>query len=117
MADTYTKQLLSGSTDGKNIKVAATGTPGTLIHTAHATAKDEIWLWAVNTDTVDRKLTIEFGGVVDPDDLIEKTIKAEDGEKIVLHGRLLTNSLVVRAFAAVADVIVIGGHVNRITNT
>ena len=31
---TFTKKKLSGSTDGKPIAVAATATPGTLIHTA-----------------------------------------------------------------------------------
>jgi hypothetical protein len=29
---TFTKQILSGSTDGKAIKVAATATAGTLLH-------------------------------------------------------------------------------------
>ncbi len=117
MPDTYLKQLLSGSEDGKNIKVAATGTPGTLIHTADAAALDEIWLYAANNDSVDRVLTIELGGVVSPDDLIQKTIKPNSGQRLVLSGRLLTNSLVVRAFAAVADQIVIAGHVFRITTT
>ena len=33
---TFTKTLLSGSTNGKAILVAATATPGTTIHTAVA---------------------------------------------------------------------------------
>ena len=50
---TYSKQLLSGGTNGKNIKVAATATAGTTIHTANAgtTDIDEIWLYACNTDS------------------------------------------------------------------
>ena len=76
---TFTKVKLSGGTDGRNIKVVATATLGTTIHTAHASALDEIWLWAVNSDTTARKLTIEFGGVTVPDDLIEFTVPAEDG--------------------------------------
>lgn len=111
---TYTKTKLSGSTDGRNIKVAQTATAGTTIHTAHATALDEIWLFAQNTDTVDRKLTIEFGGVTAPDDLVEITIPAESGLIPVVPGLLLTNSCVVRAFAASANVVVINGFVNRI---
>jgi hypothetical protein len=106
---------LSGSTDGRNIKVAATATPGTAIHTAHATAQDEIFLWACNTDTTDRKLTIEFGGVTAPDDLFEVTVPAEDGLMLVVPGLRLTNSVLVKAFAATANVIVVTGHVNRIT--
>ncbi|MCH7910401.1 MAG: hypothetical protein IIB38_12380 [Candidatus Hydrogenedentes bacterium] len=59
--------------------------------------------------------TIEFGGVTSPDDIIEKTIPAESGAKLIVPSYPLTNSLVVRAFAAVADVITINGQVNRIT--
>ena len=90
---TYGKQLLSGGTTGKNIKVVATSSAGTTIHTAVSGTSnmDEVWLYACNTDGTDRKLTIEYGGTSSPDDL---TIKA---------------------FAAAANVVVINGYVNRIT--
>lgn len=114
MAD-FSKLKFSGSTDGKQIKVAATSTAGTLIHTAHATALDELWVWAVNSDTAPRKLTMEWGGVASPDDLIEVTIPPESGYLLVVPGMILTNSLVVRAFAATANVVMINGYVNRIT--
>lgn len=113
------KQKLSGSTDGRMIKVAATATAGTLIHTANASTTDdydEIWLWAVNSDTSARKLTIEFGGVAAPDDLIETTIPAESGLVLIVPGFILRNSLVVRAFAASANVVMIGGYVNLVSN-
>ncbi len=109
------KQLLSGSTDGKQIKVVATSTAGTTIHTAHATSKDEIWVWAVNADTVDRKLTIEWGEAAAPDGNIEIIVPAESGYVPVVPGLILTNSLVVKAFAAAANVVLINGYVNRIT--
>lgn len=112
---TYSKEKLSGSTDGRMVKVAATATAGTTIHTAHATALDEIWLYAVNSDTTARKLTIEFGGTTSPDDLIEQTIQPESGLVLVVPGLLVTNSIVVRAFCATANVVMIGGFVNRIT--
>ena len=112
---TYSKVKLSGGTDGKSIKVAATGTPGTTIHTAHATDLDEIWLYAVNSDSTARKLTIEFGGTSAPDDLIELTIQPESGLVLVVPGLVLTNSLVVKAFAAIANLVLINGYVNRIT--
>lgn len=112
---TFSKQFLSGSTNGRGIKVAATATPGTTIHAAHATAKDEIWLWAINTDSTDRKLTIEYGGVTAPDDLIELTIPAESGLLIVVSGLILSGSLEVKAFAATANVIIVFGFVNRVT--
>jgi len=114
---TFAKQILSGSTNGRIIKVAAVATPGTLIHTAVAGAADidEVWLWAVNSDTTDRKLTIEYGGVAAPDDLIEVTIRAESGLVLIVPGMVLQNSLVIRAFAAAANVVMVGGFVNRIT--
>lgn len=117
---TYSKIALSGSTDGKLIKVAATATAGTTIHTGSTTATtfDEIWLYAVNSDTTDRKLTIEFGGTSAPDDLIEQTITAESGLILVVPGLVIkgnATALVVRAFAATTNVVMIGGYVNRIT--
>lgn len=117
---TYSKIHLSGSTDGRLIKVAATATAGTTIHTGSTTATtyDEVWLYAVNSDTTDRKLTIEFGGVSAPDDLIEQTITAESGLILVVPGLVIkgnATALVVRAFAATTNVVMVGGYVNRIT--
>ena len=111
----YTKVKLSGSTDGRMIKVVQTATAGTAVHTAHATSLDEVWLWAVNSDTTPRKLTIEFGGVAAPDDLIEVMVPAESGLMLVVPGLILTNSLAVKAFCASANVVMVGGYVNRIS--
>jgi hypothetical protein len=116
----FSKLVLSGSTDGRAIKVAATATPGTTIHTGSSTATtiDEIWLYATNTDTTARKLTIEWGGTSSPDDLIELVIPAEAGLTLVVPGLLIKGNatpLVVRAFAASANVVQIHGYVNRIS--
>lgn len=109
--------LLSGSTNGRQIKVAATATAGTLLHTATSTsgAFDEVWLWAVNSDTVSRKLTLELGGVSSPDDLVEVTIPPESGPFCVLAGIRLNGGVAVRAFADAANVLLIHGNVNRYT--
>ena len=112
---TYTKEFLSGSTNGRPIKVVATSTAGTLIHTAHATAKDEIYLYACNTQAAAILLTIEFGGVTSPDDLIEFSIPGHSGLYCVCPVLPLTDTLVVRAFAASANLLTIVGFVNRIT--
>jgi hypothetical protein len=109
-----TKEFLSGSTNGRPVKVTATGTPGTTIHTAHASAKDEVYLFATNTDTVDRELTIEFGGTTSPDDLIKVTVPAKDTVQVV-PGVPLSGSLLARAFAAAANVVNVFGYVNRIS--
>ncbi len=111
---TFTKLKLSGSTDGKLIKVTQNATAGDVIHTAHATALDEIYLYACNTSTAAILLTIEWGGVASPDDHVQFSIPPESGLYLVIPGLILTNSLVVRAFAASANLITIGGFVNRI---
>ena len=112
---TIVKTVLSGSTNGRGVKVVATASAGTTIHTAHSTSEDEIWLYAQNTDSTDRKLTIQWGGVTSPDDEIEFTVKAEDGLYLVVPGLILTGGLVVRAFCASANVVIIQGFVSRIT--
>lgn len=116
---TFSKSILSGSTDGKQIKVAATATAGTLIHTASTTPATlhEVWLYAVNTSASDVKLTIEWGGVASPDDHIEYTVKAENGLYLIVPGLIIkgnATALVVRAFAATTNVICISGYVNVI---
>jgi len=114
---TYAKQLLSGSTNGKGIKVVATATAGTTIHTAVSGASDldELWIYAVNSDSSDVKLTLEWGEATDPDGNIEQTVPAESGLMLLTPGLLLQNSLVLKAFAGSANVIVIHGYCNRIT--
>lgn len=112
---TYTKVVLSESTDGRPIKITTTGTPGTLIHTAHATALDEIWIYLTNTSVSDVVATLQWGGTTDPDDLVKQTIEARAGLDWIVSGQLLTNSLEARIFAGTANVINAMGWVNRIT--
>ena len=117
---TFTKKILSGSTDGKAIKVVQTATAGTTIHTGSATATtlDEVWLYAVNSSASAVKLTIEWGGVASPDDLIELSVAAESGLVLVASGLLIKGNatpLVVKAFAGTANVICLHGYVNQIT--
>jgi hypothetical protein len=117
---TFEKLVLSGSTDGRGIKVAATATTGTTIHTGstNTAVLDEVWLYAQNTDTAVLKLTIEWGGTSSPDDLIELFIEGETGLVLVVPGLVLkgnASALVVRAFSNDANKIVIHGYVNRIS--
>ena len=117
---TFSKITLSGSTDGRGIKVAATASAGTTIHTASSTATtyDEIWLYVQNTSASSVKLTVQWGGTSSPDDDIEVTVAAEAGLMLVAPGLILKGNatpLVVRAFAATTNVLTIHGYVNRIT--
>ena len=108
-----TKEPLSGSTSGRGIKVVATATAGTIIHTQATGTWDEIWLWVVNSQSDDVKLTLEWGGVTVPDDLIEMTIPGEGGLYPIAPGLPIESAIVVRAFADTANVLIIHGYVNR----
>ena len=115
---TFSKIKLGNSTNGRGILVAATSSPGTLIHTTSTTATtiDEVWLYAQNTDTSARKLTLEWGGT-GSGDLIEFTVPAESGLYLVSAGLILLYSgsaTTIAAFAATTNVIGIYGFVNRI---
>lgn len=108
--------MLSATTNGRPVKITATATPGTLIHTAISGVADidEIYLNAVNTSASDVVLTIEFGGTTSPDDLVPVNVLSGKGVFLVLNGWQLQNGLAVRAFAATTAVINISGYVNRI---
>lgn len=115
---TFSKELLSASTDGRAIVVAASSTPGTLIHAASGTANvlDEVWLYASNKDADQQALSIEFGD----DDATERIVVSlpavsEPQLVLVIPGLPLTNSLEVRAFSTDANEVSIVGYVNRIT--
>ena len=111
-----TKKKLSGSTDGMGIKVVATATLGTTIHTAVAGTTagtyHEIWLWAYNGHTTTATLTIEFGDATVPDHNIILTLAAKSGLTLVVPGLILQNGQIVTAFADVANVVTISGFVN-----
>lgn len=123
MANSVLRIPLSGSTQGKGIKVVPTSTLGTTIHAtgigAYTTVFDEIYLYAYNGHTADVLLTVEFGGVTVPDNTIVLTIPFKQGAGLVVAGLQLSGSgaaaLTVSAFAATANVIVIYGYVLRVT--
>ena len=117
---TIVKRKLSGSTDGKAIKVTQTATAGDTIHTAVAGTTagtfDEIWLWAYNGHTASVTLTIEFGGATVPDQNIIVTLASKSGLIPIVPGLILQNGMVVKAFASVANVITLSGFVNSMTD-
>lgn len=115
----YSREKLSGSTNGKSVKVAATATAGTTVHTAvtGTAGWDEIYVWLTNTSASAVAVTIEFGGTTDPDNLIVKglSIPANSPPIPILTGQILQNGLVVAIFAGTANVILATGYVNRIS--
>ena len=113
---TMSKEILSASTDGRGVKVAATSSAGTTIHTATSGGSgadiDEIFIYATNTSASQVKLTVEFGGTA-VDDNIVANVPAET-TVLVVPGLILRNGLVVKAFAGTTNVINCHGFVNRI---
>jgi len=119
---TFTKEILSGSTNGRGIAVAATATLGTTIHATGTSSSilDEIWLYANNTHSSAVTLTVEFGGATTTSDLIQVSIPATpSGLMLVCAGLILrgTGSVAttVSAFASTGSKIELFGFVNRIT--
>jgi hypothetical protein len=117
---TYTKVLLSGSTQGQPITVVATASTGTTIHatgTSSATI-DEVWLYANNTSTSPVLLTVQFGGTASPQNAKPITLAPQSGDVLVVAGLPLTGTgaaaNTIYAFAGTASVITISGYVNRI---
>jgi uncharacterized RmlC-like cupin family protein len=119
---TFTKTILSGSTDGKGILVNQTTSGSAVtIHTGSSTNAHlhEVWLYAQNYSASNTKLTVLWGGTSAGTDEIELTVAAEAGLVLVVPGLVLkgnsSTAPVVKAFAASNTAVVVHGYVNTIT--
>lgn len=117
---TMSKVLLSGSTNGRGIKVTTVlpiDGSDTTIHTAVSGTSDIdlVTLYAHNDDSVARELELGWGGTTNVDDSISVTIPARTFV-LVVADLPLQNGLVVVAAASSANVISVFGYVNRIDN-
>lgn len=118
---TFTKVALSGSTQGKGIKVVQTASTGTTIHATGTSSSiiDEVWLYAYNSSTDAVLLTVQFGGTTSPDNDIKVTVPSQSGLVLVCPGLILTGTgaaaNTVYAYAASANVVTISGYVNRVS--
>lgn len=120
MAQAFSHEVLSGSTHGLGVVIAATATPGTTIHTAIAgtTSRDEVWLWAVNNDAdgETRTLTVEFGDVLATSGW-QVPIPAAAGPVLICAGFPARNGEVIAAYADEANDCQVFGYVHRVTVT
>ena len=118
---TFTKTLLSNSTQGKGILIAATTSVGTTIHTTTSSSAtlDEIWLYAYNSSSSSIYLTIQYGGTISPNNDIKIVIPAQQGLTLAVPGLILSGDgstgATIAAYATLANVITISGYVNRIS--
>ena len=117
---TFTKGLLSGSTEGMAYEVT---TSVTTVHTAPsvATSYDEIWIYATNASGSDVVLDIGWGANPDllDDNRIKLTIPSKTGYTLVVPGLILqgnaSTALEVQVKAASGTAISLTGYVNHIT--
>lgn len=113
-----TGNILSGSTNGLPIPVAATATPGTTIHTAvtGTSAFDAVFIFASNVTGTAATLTLEWGGVTDPGNHLVKaySIPANSAPVPIALGQRINNALIIKAFSGTASAINITGWYNRI---
>ena len=113
---TYTKVPLSAAISGQQIQITgALITQLTTIHTPAASAYDEVWLYATNTDTADRQLVITWASTGLAGQMYA-TIPYQAGRVLIVDGKLLSGTAnSVKAYAATGNAINLDGFVNRIT--
>jgi hypothetical protein len=113
---TFSKVILSSSTDGQQISVAATASgSGTAVHTAGTgSIIDEIWLYATNINTGSIQLTVEWGTSGSANE-IKSTLPTTSGLTLIVPGLVLTNGKAVTAYASTANAILLSGYANRIS--
>lgn len=109
---TFSKELLSESTNGEAFDISATSSPGTAIHTAVSGAGflDEIWLWFSNRTDNTIVITVEFGGSNEENRIIETLDPRKSA--LVIPGIPLTSGATVKAYIDVGSVTVYG-YANR----
>ena len=113
---TFSKRILSGSTDGKGIVISSTTSgSGDTLHTAVSgtTDFDEVWIYAFNSHTSSITLNLEFGGT-DSAQRISQPVDPASGLYLVVPGFVVQNGAVISAYASEASKIVIYGYANRI---
>jgi hypothetical protein len=114
-----TRKPLSASADG--LMVAVTGTATGSANTVHQAIdntrdSDAVYFWAVNISDADARLTVEWGGAGDANLLVKNYLVPRRSPPIAIAtGQSIRNSKVVKAFATVASVINLVGHVDRIS--
>ncbi len=113
MAESLSKIQLSGANaNGGWLTITQQVSLGETIHAAHATALDEIWLWATNESTSSLVLTLQWGAAIDPQ---ITTIEPQAEPQLLIPGWLMTGSDELTAFCPTTALVMIHGYVNRIT--
>ena len=119
MTDTWTSLKLSASSNGRNIKIAATSSTGTLLHTASATSgvTDFGYIDACNLSASDITLTLQWADDTSPDASTEVILTGKNGWERVVSGLPIEAGRRINAFAGQANLIMMNGFIHRLTVT
>jgi hypothetical protein len=114
---TFSKQLLTNSTNGKQILVTSSVAPGDFIHIASnsSTTIDEVFLYGINNSSIPVTASVLWGNTGSID-TIQTTLPALSGRVQIADGRLLANGLSIRAYST-GNSCSFDGFVNRIIDT
>jgi hypothetical protein len=112
---TFSKLLLSQSTNGKAISVPNTGSPGNMLHSATSdlSSLDEIYLYCTNNNTASVNVYVQWGNT-GSSDTFQTVVPPASGRTLIADGRLLNSGGVVYAYCPERSAS-FDGFVNRIT--
>jgi hypothetical protein len=118
---TFSKSLLSQSSNGRPIPIPSVGTNTTLVHTGPTGAAqfDELWIYATNPTAADVMLNVLIGGTDFNVNLAwEGIVEAYSGNVLVIPGLVINGNgsagVEIRANVSVANGVNILGYVNQI---
>lgn len=116
---TFSKLPLSGSIDGRPIRITANASASAnAIHTTQAgtSSMDEVYLYAYNDTTASIQVSVLWGATVEPDCVFRTTLLSQYGRTLIADGMILRNGLTVYAYTNISGSIVnVDGFVNRIS--
>ena len=116
---TYSKIILSGSTDGQGLPLTVTApSTGLTVHTCVAGAADsidEMWIYAHNTVSTELVLNYSLGPTTATGSRVAHTITADQKKGIILivPGLVGRNAKVLKMWVTTTDLVNIFGFVNR----
>ena len=115
----YVKIILTGSTQGRAIPV--TGVAPSTANTIHTAVTDtgggfdELYIWAVNTATATREITLRWGCTVTGQGIRHMSVQVTQlsGPVLMIPGWPLNGGDTVRAYVTIADQVAVYGYAHR----
>jgi hypothetical protein len=115
---TFVKLPLSASSYGQQVLITATtsGSANPIHTTLSGTGSlDEVWIYAYNDSTSSILTSILWGSTIESASVNRFSILPRSGRTLMVDGKIAQNSLSISAYAAVSNVILFDGFVNRAT--